>query len=394
VLGVAYDDVAPRARYAPADERALVFMGFLAFADRPKEGIAATLAQMRRFGVRLKIVTGDNRLVAAQVASAVGLDASRLLTGADLNALGAEAWPSAAARTELFAEVDPSQKERIVAALKKAGHVVGYLGDGINDAPALHVADVGISVDSAVDVAKEAADFVLLENDLGVLCRGIAQGRATFANTLKYIAITTSANFGNMLSMAAASLFLPFLPLLATQILLNNFLSDIPGMAIAGDTVDPELVAKPRRWDIRQVRRFMLVFGSISSAFDVLTFFVLLAVFAANAETFRTAWFVESLLTELAIALVLRTQRPFYRSRPGHWLWVSTLAVACATPLIPYLPIAGVLGFVPLPLPLLAALLAITAAYVFASEAAKPAFYRSMPGAPPPSGGGTAGRRV
>ncbi len=371
VLAVARKTVERKSRYARDDERSLELVGLLAFADEPKPGIRATLVALETLGVPLKIVTGDNRLVARQLASAVGMHEVRVLTGADLDALGDEALPRAASVTDLFAEVDPNQKERIVTALKKAGHVVGFLGDGINDAPALRAADVGISVDGAVDVAKEAADFVLLENDLDVLRRGIEQGRATFANTMKYVSITTSANFGNMLSMAGASLFLPFLPLLATQILLNNFLSDVPGMAIAGDAVDPELVAVPRRWDVRAVRRFMWVFGAISSVFDVLTFAVLLAVFAAPAELFRTGWFVESLLTELAIALVLRTRRPFYRSRPGRWLWVTTLAVAALALAIPYLPLSRYFGFVALPGHVVAVLIAITVVYVAASEAAK-----------------------
>jgi Mg2+-importing ATPase len=267
--------------------------------------------------------------------------------------------------------VDPGQKERIVAALRRRGEVVGYLGDGINDAPALHAADVGISVDGAVDVAREAADFVLLEQGLDVLCRGVEQGRKTFANTMKYLTITTSANFGNMLSMAAASLFMPFLPLLAKQILLNNFLADIPSMMIAGDNVDAELIATPRRWDIGAVRRFMLVFGSISSAFDFATFAVLLLVFRTSADAFRTGWFVESLLTELAVLLVLRTRRPAYMSKPGRGLAVSAVLVAVLAVALPFLPHADLLGFVRLPLPMLAALLAITGGYVAVSEGVK-----------------------
>ena len=277
---------------------------------------------------------------------------------------------------DIFAEVDPNQKERIVLALKKRGHVVGYLGDGINDAPALHAADVGISVDQAVDVAKEAADFVLLEHDLDVLRAGVEQGRKTFANTLKYIAITTSANFGNMISMAVASLFLPFLPLLAKQILLNNFLSDIPAMAIASDNVDRELIERPRRWAIRNLRSFMAIFGLISSVFDFLTFGVLLWVYQAGPELFRTGWFVESLMTELLITLVVRTYRPFYRSTPGRMLWMATLAMAAVTVLVPYLPGVSIFGFEPLPPGLLAVLLAITALYVSASELAKRLIYR------------------
>ena len=375
VLGVARKEVAGQPSYDRNDENALVFTGFLLFLDPPKPDIQDTLAALERLGVKLKIVTGDNRLVAAHLAEAVGLKSARILAGSELDALRDEALWSVAERTDLFAEVDPSQKERIVLALKKAGHVVGYLGDGINDAPALHAADVGISVDQAVDVAKDAADFVLLEHDLDVLRRGVEQGRKTFANTMKYISITTSANFGNMLSMAVASLFMPFLPLLAKQILLNNFLSDFPGMTIAGDDVDADLVAKPRRWDIGAIRRFMFGFGLISSVFDFLTFGVLLYVFHAGAELFRTGWFVESLLTELAIALVLRTSRPLWRSKPGRWLWVSSAAVAGLALAIPYLPLIEYFGFVPLPPRVLVVLLAVTAGYVLCSELAKRRFY-------------------
>jgi Mg2+-importing ATPase len=380
VLGVARKAVPQQAAYGRGDERALVFRGFLLFLDPPKEDARALLADLARLGVRLKIITGDNRRVAVHVAAAVGLDHTRAVTGSQLAGLRDEALWSVAERTDVFAEVDPDQKERIVLALKRAGRVVGYLGDGINDAAALHAADVGISVDQAVDVAKDAADFVLLEHDLGVLRDGVNQGRRTFANTLKYIAITTSANFGNMLSMAVASLFLPFLPLLAKQILLNNFLSDIPGMAIAGDNVDPELVAKPRRWDIDVLKRFMLVFGAISSAFDFVTFALLLFVFEAGVEVFRTGWFVESLLTELAIALVLRTSRPLYRSRAGRWLAASSAAVAALALALPYAPFARLFDLVPLAPALLAALVGVTAGYVLASELAKRRFYAGVRG--------------
>jgi len=376
VLGVATRDLPPQARYARSDEKDLVFSGFLLFLDPPKPGATEAIADLARLGVQLKIITGDNRLVASHVAELVALPVHGLLTGAQINELRDEALWHAAERTTLFAEVDPNQKERIILALRKMGHVVGYLGDGINDAPALHAADVGISVDSAVDVAKEAADFVLLESGLDVLREGIEEGRVTFANTLKYVFTTTSANFGNMFSMAGASLFLPFLPLLAKQILLNNFLSDIPGMTIAGDSVDRELVEKPRRWDIRFIRNFMILFGLVSSVFDYLTFGVLILVIHATPEVFRTAWFIESLLTELVIALVVRTRRPFYRSRPGRWLLLSTIAVTLVTFALPYLPLSGYLGFVPLPPSLLAMVVAITAGYVLASEFAKKQFYK------------------
>ena len=249
------------------------------------------------------------------------------------------------------------------------------MGDGINDAPALHTADVGISVDTAVDVAKDAADFVLLQKDLGILREGIDEGRVTFANTLKYILTTISANFGNMFSMAAASVFLPFLPLLASQVLLNNFLSDIPATTIASDNVDPEWVAKPRRWDTAFIRDYMVLFGLVSSVFDFLTFGILLWVFQAASDEFRTGWFIESLLTELVIALVVRTRRAFWRSRPGRLLLASTVAVIAVTLVLPYLPFSAIFGFVPLPAPLMLAMIGLTLGYVVAAEMAKRLFY-------------------
>ncbi|MBK8834986.1 MAG: HAD-IC family P-type ATPase [Anaerolineae bacterium] len=313
--------------------------------------------------------------VARHVAEAVKLQIDGVLTGSALNDLNDEALWHAAERTTIFAEVDPNQKERIILALRKTGHVVGYMGDGINDAPALHASDVGISVDTAVDVAKDAADFVLLRQDLDILREGIDEGRRTFANTLKYILTTISANFGNMFSMAGASLFLPFLPLLAPQILLNNFLSDIPGTAIAGDNVDPEWVAKPRRWNTKFIRNYMVLFGLVSSIFDFATFGVLLFIFRASPEEFRTGWFIESLMTELVIAMVVRTRRVFFRSRPGTLLWVSTVIVIAITILLPYLPFAGIFGFIPLPAPLMLTVLGLTGLYVLVTEIAKKFFY-------------------
>jgi Mg2+-importing ATPase len=292
-----------------------------------------------------------------------------------LNDLDDEALWHLAERTTLFAEVDPNQKERIIRALQKTKHVVGYMGDGINDAPALHAADVGLSVDTAVDVAKDAADFVLLKTDLGILREGIDEGRMTFANTLKYILTTISANFGNMFSMAGASMLLPFLPLLAPQILLNNFLSDIPATTIAGDNVDPEWVEKPRRWNTPFIRNYMVLFGLVSSIFDFLTFGALLFLFHASPTEFRTGWFIESLLTELVIALVVRTRRVFFRSRPGKLLLVSTLIFIGITLVLPYLPFISVFGFIPLPAPLMLAMLGLTALYVLVTELAKKFFY-------------------
>ena len=369
VLALATRALAPRAGYARADEREMCLEGFLLFVDPPKPQARATLQQLAARGVAIKVVTGDNRHVAAHVAQQVGLDAGALLTGEQIGAMKDEALWHLAPRTALFVEVDPQQKERIVRALQHAGHAVGYLGDGINDAPALHAADVGVSVDQAVDVARESADVVLLRPDLQVLCAGVEEGRRTFANTLKYIGVTTSANFGNMVSMALATPLLPFLPLAATQILLNNFLSDLPAITISGDRVDPEHLDRAQRWDVHDLRRFMLVFGLTSTAFDLLTFGLLWQVFDAGEALFQTAWFVVSLLTELAVLLVLRTRRPAWRSRPSTLLWGSTLAVALLALALPYVgPLAGIFGMVPLPGALLATLLAVVLAYAAATE--------------------------
>ena len=377
VLAVAARAIPEQQSYSRDDERDMTFMGFLTFLDQPKEGVADAIAHLSRLGVSLKLITGDNALVARHVAGLVGLSTERVLTGHQLDKLHDEALWHTAEKTDLFAEVDPNQKERIILALKKMGHVVGFLGDGVNDAPAMHAADTSLSVEQAVDVAREAADFVLLERGLDVIRRGVEEGRRTFANTLKYVLITTSANLGNMISMAAASLFLPFLPLLAGQILLNNFLSDIPAIGLADDRVDPEMVERPRRWNIHFIGRFMLVFGLVSSAFDLLTFGLLRTVFQAGPELFRTGWFVESLLTELAIALVVRTQRPFFRSQPGRLLLVSTLVLVMVTFAIPFLPFASLVGFVPLSPLLLATIAVVTLAYVAATELTKGWFYRA-----------------
>ena len=276
----------------------------------------------------------------------------------------------------VFAEVEPNQKERIIIAMKKAGNVVGYMGDGINDGPALHAADVGISVDSAVDVAKDAAQIVLLEKDLGVLAKGVREGRVTFANTLKYVFMATSANFGNMFSMAGASLFLTFLPLLPTQILLTNLMTDFPEMTIATDAVDPELVDRPRRWNIDFIRKFMLTFGFVSSVFDFITFGVLLWVLHASVDQFRTGWFMESVISATLIVLVIRTRKPFYKSKPGNLLMLATAAIVCAVLVIPYTPLAEVFKFQPLPLYFLVVLAVIIALYVAMAEVVKKVFYK------------------
>ena len=376
VLGLATKTVDGKPEvYSPKDENALTFTGFLLFFDPPKVDVKQVIVDLAKRGVQLKIITGDNQKVARHVAEAVNLTLQGVLTGSQLNDMRDEALWHLAERTTLFAEVDPNQKERIILALQKTRHVVGYMGDGINDAPALHAADVGISVNTAVDVAKEAADFVLLKQDLDILRQGIDEGRVTFANTIKYIITTISANFGNMFSMAGASMLLPFLPLLAPQILLNNFLSDIPAMTIAGDNVDPEMVDKPRRWNTMFIRNYMVLFGLVSSIFDFLTFGALLFLFRASPEEFRTGWFIESLITELVIALVVRTRHLFFRSRPGKLLLVSTLIFIGITIVLPYLPFISVFGFVPLPAPLMLTMIGLTILYVLATEVTKKYFY-------------------
>jgi Mg2+-importing ATPase len=372
--------VALRAMESPGpidrgSETEMTFLGLLALADPPKAGIAATVDGLRGLGVQLKMITGDNALVAAQVGAQVGLGAAPVLTGPELRLLSDGALPVRAQQADIFAEVEPNQKERIIRALRKAGHVVGYMGDGINDAPGLHAADVGLSVQEAVDVAKEAADIVLLERDLAVLEAGVREGRRTFANTLKYVFMATSANFGNMFSMAGASLLLPFLPLLPKQILLTNLLTDFPELTIATDRVDAAWIERPRRWNIGFIRRFMITFGLVSSVFDYLTFGVLLWVLRAGPAEFRTGWFVESVVSATLIVLVVRTRGAFLRSRPSRPLLLTTLVVATATLAIPYTPLGTLFGFVPLPPLFLAMMGLIVLAYVASAELAKRWFY-------------------
>lgn len=375
-LGIAYRELSTPAPLTREDEQGMTFLGFLIFADPPREGISRTVEELKALGIRLKVITGDNRLVAATVGEQVFGFRPRIVTGEELRRLSDAALRHRAREADVFAEIEPNQKERIILALRKSGSVVGYLGDGINDAPALHAADVGISVNNAVDVAKEAAAIVLLEKDLDVLIAGVREGRTTFANTIKYVFMTTSANFGNMFSMAGAALFLPFLPLLPKQILLNNFLTDFPAMAIATDSVDSEWIERPRRWDIRFIRNFMISFGFISSAFDFLTFGTLLLLLDATQDQFRTGWFLVSVMTELLIVPVIRTWRPFYQSSLGRPLLISTIIVFIVTLLLPYLPLNRMLGFTPLPPIYLAAFGAITVLYLAASELMKKIVYR------------------
>jgi P-type Mg2+ transporter len=344
---------------SPADEHDLHLAGYLTFLDQPKPSAAGSIARLDALGITVKIVTGDNPVVAQTVCQTLGVTSTGTLTGSDLDALDDDALTDAVTHATIFARVSPEQKARILSAQRRAGSAVAFLGDGVNDALALHHADVGISVDSATDVAKDAADIILLERDLDVLADGVAEGRRIFANTIKYVLMGTSSNFGNMFSVTVAAAFLPFLPMLPSQILLNNLLYDSSQMTIPTDHVDPEQLVRPSHWDIGFIRRFMIRFGPISSLFDFATFAVMLWGFDAAAPLFRSGWFVESLATQTLIVFVIRTRRvPFIRSRPSRPLLVSVIAVVVVGALIPQSPLADPLGFAPLPLAFFAVLVA------------------------------------
>lgn len=377
-LGVAYKTVDKECRITRDDEVDMIFLGFIALFDPPKQGIGATITKLNELGVSLKIITGDNALVAKSLASQVEINQPNILTGPELHKMSNTALIHKAKSIDIFAEVEPDQKERIIALLKRAGFVVGFMGDGINDAPALHVADVGISVNTAVDVAKEAAEIVLLSNSLDVLVDGIVEGRKTFTNTMKYIFMATSANFGNMFSMAGASLLMPFLPLLPKQILLTNLLTDFPEMAIATDRVDDVNVQSPQRWDLGFIRRFMVVFGLLSSVFDYLTFGLLLFIMHSKEKAFQTGWFTESVISAILIVLVVRTRLPFFKSPPGRLLSIATIIVLVFVLFIPVMPVADWLGFSRLPLEYYWWMLLIIGLYLFSAELAKRWFYRSL----------------
>jgi Mg2+-importing ATPase len=377
-LGVAYRELGAESRIGKEHEAGMTFLGFLVLFDPPKPDITETIGSLKNLGVSLKIITGDNHLVAANVSQQMGLSKTKIITGQDLRQLSDEALLRRVVDVDVFAEIEPNQKERIILALRKAGNVVGYMGDGINDASALHAADVGISVESAVDVAKEAADIVLLEKDLGVLVQGVREGRTTFANTLKYVFMATSANFGNMFSMAGVSLFLPFLPLLPKQILLTNLLTDFPEMTIATDRVDNEMVDYPRRWNIQAIRKFMITFGLVSSVFDYLTFGALLLILHASQDQFRTGWFLESVISASLIVLVIRSRQPCFKSRPSKYLLMATLLVVVATLLLPVTPLGNILGLYPLPLSFLLLIGIIVIGYIISAELTKRIFYSKV----------------
>ncbi|HTR39075.1 MAG TPA: magnesium-translocating P-type ATPase [Bryobacteraceae bacterium] len=371
VLAVAYAEVAARPDYSPDDEKDLTLAGFLTFSDPPLPDAAEAVAALQSEGVRVKIITGDGDLVTAHVCSQVGLDCGEIVLGDEIEKMTDAALAHVAEQTTVFARVSPAQKNRILLALKSRGHVVGFMGDGINDAPSLHAADVGISVSSAVDVAREAADIILVEPGLDVLASGIVEGRKAYGNVMKYLLMGTSSNFGNMFSMAGASVFLPFLPMLPTQILLNNFMYDMSQLTIPSDNVDDEFLRKPKEWDIGLIRKFMLHIGPISSLFDFLTFYVLLHFFHAGEALFHTGWFVESLATQTLVIFVIRTTGNPLKSLPSRPLIVTTLVIVAIGALLPFTVLAGPLGFVPLMAAYFAYLAVATAVYLVLVEFGK-----------------------
>ncbi len=378
VLAVAYRQLERGEGLKCEDERDLVFAGFLTFLDPPLEGVSNTVAALREDGVGIKILTGDNELVTKHVCERVGIDCSKIVLGAELERMTDSALFHVAEEADVFARVSPGQKNRIIRALKTRGHVVGFLGDGINDAPSLHAADVGISVAGAVDVARDAADIILLEHGLNVLHGGIIEGRKAFGNVLKYILMGTSSNFGNMFSMAAATLFLPFLPMLPTQILLNNFLYDLAQVTIPTDNVDPAYIQSPQKWNVRIIRNFMIAIGPISSIFDFLTFYILLTVFRSSEALFHTGWFVESLATQTLVLFVIRTARRPWSNRPSLPLASTTIMIVIVGLLLPFSPLAERLGFVPLPVGFFLFLTVAVVIYLMLVEIVKGRLVRSF----------------
>ena len=377
MLGIAWRRTTPDQVHAVvSDESDLVFAGFAAFEDPPKASAAEAVRALTASGVAVKVVTGDNELVTQHVCAELGLAITGVLTGSEIEAMTEPALAARAEGVNLFCRVTPPQKSRVIQALRSRRHVVGYLGDGINDAPSIHMADVGISVEGAVDVAKEAADLILLDHDLAVVHRGVLEGRRTFANIMKYEKMGTSSNFGNMFSMAGATLVLPFLPMLPVQILVNNFLYDVSEVPIPLDSVDPQYLARPRHWDVAAIRNFMIVVGLVSSIFDFITFYVMRRVFHAGERLFHTGWFVESLATQVLVIFVIRTRGNPFRSRPSSILTATSLAVVAVATALPFTPLGARLGFDPLPGLFFVILAAMVVAYLVLVELVKTWFYR------------------
>ncbi len=375
-IGVCYKMIDKEKEISPEDEQQMVFAGFVLLFDPPKEGVVDVINELKKNGVTLKIITGDNKLVATFIADKMGLKNCIVISGDEINKMSPEALVQKVQEANVFAEIEPQQKENIIKAFRKAGNTVAYMGDGINDVAAINAADVGISTNNAVDVAKEAADVVLLEKDLAVLNAGILEGRRTFLNTLKYIYTNTSATFGNMFSMAGASLILPFLPMLPQQILMTNFLTDFPYMAVAADNVDEDQLMVPQKWNIKQLKNFMIVFGLHSSVFDYLTFYALYKLFKADADMFHTGWFIESICTELLILFVVRTHKSLLKSMPGKLLIALSALGLVITLALPFMPFAASLGFVVPPFKLMGIIAGILALYVITADMIKVIFFK------------------
>lgn len=375
VLGVAYKLIEDGIDVKSQKAEDMIFSGLLLFIDPLKDDIKDVVAEMNRLGVSLKMITGDNHLIAKNIGAQIGLNPGKILLGDELDSYSISQLNKKVLDIDIFAEISPNQKEKIIMAYKQAGEIVGYMGDGINDSPAIKQADVGVSVNTAADTAKDAASIVLLKNSLKVLISGINEGRRTFINTLKYIFIATSANFGNMFSMAGASLFLNFLPLLPKQILLTNLMTDFPSLQIASDSVDEEWLKRPVKWDMKFIKKFMILFGIISSVFDYMTFAVLLFIFKANEETFHTGWMLESIISAMVVMIIVRTARPVFASRPNSKLLIAIVGVAVALLAIIYSPINIYLGLISLPIKLLLALLGVSLIYALTAEILKKSFY-------------------
>ena len=379
LIAVASKPVDVKEEYTWQDMNGATYDGLVTFLDMPKKTVAASIRRMERLGVTVKIVTGDSDLVTKRICQEVGVPVNGVILGEDLMKLSHEAQLKAVEESTIFARMAPSQKLHVIELLRANGHTVGYMGDGINDIPALHSADVGISVNSAVDVAKDAAPIVLLRKGLDVISDGIVEGRRTFSNTIKYILMGTSSNFGNMFSAAGASAFLPFLPMSPSQILLNNSLYDISQISIPTDNVDEESLRRPRHWDIKLIKNYMLFFGPISSLYDFMTFGMMLWFFHANQPMFQTGWFVESLATQVLVVFVIRTSRvPFYKSRPSKWLTLTCLSVVAAGLLLPYTPLAHGLGFVMLPPLYFLCLIGLVGTYILLVMVLRRLFLRKM----------------
>jgi len=373
-IGICYKNIEEKS-ISKEDETQMIFAGFILLQDPIKEGIVETISELHKLQVGLKIITGDNKNVARSIALKIGVAEPKILTGTEVFNSSPEALNNLVRHTHIFAEVEPQQKERIIMALRKS-FTVAYIGDGINDVSAINAADVGISVENAVDVAREAADFVLMEKSLMVLVDGITEGRKTFANTLKYIFINTGSTFGNMFSVAVASLLLPFLPMLPKQILLMNFITDFPYLTVASDNVDQEQLDRPGKWDLKFIRNYMVIFGIHSSLFDIITFVTLLYVLKVKESAFQTGWFIESILTELFILFIIRTHKNFFKSQPGKYLFILSIFGLVLTLGLPYLPFAADIGLTPLPLMNLGAMLLIVAVYIITADLLKVWFFK------------------